>query len=108
LTRDYRQFTANGIEVIAIVNDSPENARAYFGKHNIPFPCLTDPEHRVYDRYQVESKVFSLGQRPGLFIIDREGMTRYAYIGSQQWGIPTNTKVLEVCRSLPCRDEEER
>ncbi len=106
MTRDYHQFTDNGIQVIAIVNDSPEKARAYFQKHTIPFPCLTDPEHRVYDRYQVESKAFSLGQRPGLFIIDREGTTRYAYIGSQQWQIPGNAEVLDVCRRLPCLDEE--
>jgi hypothetical protein len=31
----------------------------------------------------------SLGQRPGLFIIDGEGTVRYAYLGFQQWEIPS-------------------
>jgi hypothetical protein len=32
--------------------------------------------------------MISLGLRPGLFIIDREGAVRYAYLGFQQWEIP--------------------
>ena len=91
-----------GVEVIAVLNDSLEHARTYFQRHIIPFPCLIDPDHAVYDRYQVESKVVSLGQRPGLFVIDREGMARYAHIGWQQWEIPRNAEVLDVCRRVEC------
>lgn len=86
------------------MHDSPEAAQGYFQRHPIPFLCLVDPERRVYDRYQVESKAVSLGQRPGLFIIDRKGMVSYAHIGWQQWEIPTNAEVLEVCRTIPCRE----
>ena len=98
----HQEFTKAGVEVIAVLNDSPEHARAYFQQHTIPFPCLIDQEHTVYDRYQVESKVHSLGQRPGLFVIDREGMVRYAHIGWQQWEIPRNAEALEVCRRAQC------
>jgi peroxiredoxin len=103
LTEQHQEFNRAGVEVIAVLNDSPENARAYFQQHTIPFPCLIDPEHTVYDRYQVESKVLSLGQRPGLFVIDREGTVRYTYIGWQQWEIPNSAGVLELCRSIHCR-----
>jgi len=85
-----------------VVNDSPEEARAYFGRNALPYPCACDPDHDVYDAYGVASKLASLGQRPGLFIVDAEGIVRYAHIGRQQWEIPDNEDVLEVCRSIPC------
>ncbi len=102
MTDEYQQFVDAGVEVIAIAPEGLENARAYVDEHEIPFPCLADPGHRVYDAYQVESKVLSVGQRPGLFIIDLDGVVRYAYIGTQQWEIPKNADVLEVCRGIPC------
>ena len=87
--------------MVAIVGDSPEAARSYFEKHHLSFPCLVDPGHEIYDRYNVETKALSLGQRPGLFIVDRQGIVRYAQVGSQQWEIPGIAQVLEVCRGLP-------
>ena len=88
--------------MVAIVGDSAEAARSYFEKNCLPFLCLVDPNREIYDRYKVEARVLSLGQRPGLFILDRQGIVRYAYVGSQQWGIPGNAQVLDVCRGLPC------
>ena len=41
-------------------------------------------------------------ERPALFVIDREGVVRYAYLGWQQWEIRSNAEVLEVCRGIPC------
>ncbi len=85
---------------VGVVEDSVEAARSYFDKNRLPFPCLVDPSHEIYHRYNVETKLLSLGQRPGLFIIDRDGIVRYAHIGSHQWEIPGNAQVLEVCRGL--------
>ena len=87
--------------MLAIVHDSADNGRSYFERNAIPFHCLVDPAHRVYDQFQVESAFLSLGQRPGLFIVDSEGIVRCAYIGWQQWEIPRVTQMLEVCRGIP-------
>jgi peroxiredoxin len=73
--------------VIAIAPDTQERARSYFGNNQIPFPCLADPERAVFRLYDVKSALVSLGQRPGLFIVDGEGVVRYAYLGWQQWEI---------------------
>jgi peroxiredoxin Q/BCP len=105
LTEQYREFLDAGAEVIALVKDTREAAQTYLREHDIPFPCLVDPEHQVYDRYGVKSKLMSLGQRPALFVIDRDGIVRYAYLGWQQWEIPSNAEVLEVCRSIHCGAE---
>jgi len=53
-----------------------------------------DPDRQVYRQYDVKSTFISLGQRPGLFVIDREGVVRYAYLGRQQWEIPTVDETL--------------
>lgn len=86
-----------------MVQDTQEQARAYFAEHEIPFPCLVDASHVVYDQYEVKSKLLSMGQRPALFVIDLEGVVRYAYLGWQQWEIPSNAEVLEECLGIPCK-----
>jgi peroxiredoxin len=103
LAEKHQEFLDAGVQILTVVNASPEKALDYVTRNGLPFPCLVDAEHAVYDLYQVESKVVSLGQRPGLFVIDRNGVTRLAYIGWQQWEIPLNGKVLELCHGLPCR-----
>jgi peroxiredoxin Q/BCP len=85
----YGEFQERGAQVIAIAPDSVENARRYFGMHEIPFPALGDPDRRVFRMYDVKSALVSLGQRPGLFIVDAEGVVRFAHLGFQQWEIPS-------------------
>ena len=102
MAEQHREFTDLGAQIVTVVHDSLERAKAYAQRHALPFPLLVDPEHRVYDQYQVESSLVSLGQRPGLFVIDREGVVQYAYIGRQQWEIPKNAQVLELCRGINC------
>jgi peroxiredoxin len=94
LQRDYRQFTDLDAEVVAIAPDTMENSQKFFTEHPIPFIALVDDSLQVFQQFDVQSKWISLGQRPGLFIIDKSGMVQFAYIGSQQWEIPTNEVVL--------------
>ena len=103
MTEQYQRFVEAGAEVLAVVYDSMERARQYFSDHNIPFMCLIDSNREVFDRYQVDNKLISLGQRPGLFIIDREGVVQFAHVGWQQWEIPDDSLVLEVCEDVGCK-----
>ena len=91
------EFEKRDAQVLAIAPDTLENARTYFQSNDIPFPCLADPEREVYRQYDVKSALVSLGQRPGLFIVDGEGIVRYAHLGWQQWEIPS---VQETLRQL--------
>ena len=100
MRRDYAKFQEREAEVLAVVNDTAENGRHYFAKFDVPFPGLVDEDHAVYDRYDVASKAMSLGQRPGLFIVDKEGIVRFTYVGSQQWQIPPNSRVLAQLDTL--------
>lgn len=95
MRQDYEEFRKREAEIITIAPDTLDHARAYFRKHALPFPGLVDSTHAVYDRYDVQSRLLSLGQRPALFIVDKAGIVRYAYLGTQQWEIPSNREVLE-------------
>ena len=94
------EFERRDAQLLAIAPDSLENAREFFQRHDIPFPCLPDPDRQVYRQYDVKSAMVSLGQRPGLFIVDREGVVRYAYLGWQQWEIPSLAETLRELDAL--------
>ena len=96
----YEGFQKRGAQVLAIAPDTIENARNFFQSHDIPFPCLPDPDRTVFRLYDVKSAMVSLGQRPGLFIIDKEGVVRYAYLGWQQWEIPSVDETLAQLDAL--------
>jgi peroxiredoxin Q/BCP len=96
----YAEFADRGAEVLAVAADTPDNARDFFQSHQLPFPCLPDPGRDVYKLYGVESNVFSLGQRPGLFVIDAEGIVQFAYVGRQQWEIPSIDATLREVDAL--------
>jgi len=85
---------------MAIAPDTLENARSYFQRNEIPFPCLPDPDRTVFRQYDVKSALVSLGQRPALFVVDREGVVRHAYLGWQQWEIPTVDETLSQIDAL--------
>jgi thioredoxin-dependent peroxiredoxin len=102
LAEQYEEFRAAGAEVVVVTRDSADAVNAHFQEHNIPFPCLLDPEQQAYGLFEVDTRLLSLGQRPGLFVIDVQGVISYAYIGRQQWEIPSNAQVLEVCSVIPC------
>ncbi len=94
------EFETRDAQLLAIAPDSLETARSYFELNEIPFPCLADPDREVYRQYDVKSALVSLGQRPGLFIVDGEGVVRYAYLGWQQWEIPSVEETLRQLDSL--------
>jgi peroxiredoxin Q/BCP len=82
-------FEKRGAQIVAIAPDTVEHAQAFFQRNELPFACLADPDRKVFRQYDVKSAMISLGQRPGVFIIDGEGTVRYAYLGFQQWEIPS-------------------
>ena len=76
------------------------NAKNFFKLSPVPFTALIYDTLEVYGKFDVQSKWTSLGQRPGLFIIDKAGTVRYAYIGAQQWEIPSNPRVLKYLKEI--------
>jgi peroxiredoxin Q/BCP len=101
LRDDHERFQAAGAEVLAISAEPADASEAYLRAHPLPFPTLIDDRHRVFDAYDVTSRMMSLGQRPAVFVIDQAGIVRFDEIGAQQWNIPSNRTVFGVLDSLP-------
>jgi peroxiredoxin len=100
LRDDYERFTTLGAEVLAISAEPAARSESYLRSHPLPYPTLIDDEHAVFDAYDVTSRLISLGQRPGLFVVDAEGIVRFEEVGAQQYNIPPNERVLGVLESL--------
>jgi peroxiredoxin len=96
----YAEFEQRGVTIVAIAPDTLEATRTYTEINEIPFLCLPDPDRSVFRLYDVKSAMVSLGQRPGLFVIDREGKIAYAYLGFQQWEIPSIDETLAELDAL--------
>ena len=96
----FGEFREKAATVLAIAPDTLEAAKTYFEINEIPFACLPDPDRKVFRQYDVKSAMVSLGQRPGLFIVDREGKIAYAHLGFQQWEIPSIDETLQELYAL--------
>lgn len=66
----------------------------------MPFIGCADIRSRVADLYYQEVNLLKLGRMPALFVIDREGIIRYAHYGDSMADIPTNESVLKVLDEL--------
>ena len=55
--------------MIAIAPHDVETVAKFLAKEPMPFPVLADPDHTVFDRYDVASRALSLGQRPAAFFV---------------------------------------
>ena len=104
MRQDVDKFQAQDAEIVVIAPDTLGNAQSFFTRSPVPFTALVDDELAVYQQFDVQSKLISLGQRPGLFVIDKQGIVQYAYLGAQQWEIPKNEEVLAQLAKLNASD----
>jgi peroxiredoxin len=97
----YEEIRGKGIEVLALAPGTARETGAFAAAHAIPFPLLADPAREVFRAYQVESRLRSLGQRPALYAIDRDGIVRYAFLGTQQWQLGDIDEALAALADSP-------
>ena len=100
MREDIDRFTSAGATVVAVAPDTPEGVARFVRDRDFPFPLLADVDHAVFDAYDVVNRMASLGQRPAVFVIDRDRTVRFDSIGTQQWQIPSNDTVLKLAAAL--------
>ena len=81
---------------MAIAPHTREEVAQFSDGKGFPFLMLADPDHKVFDAYDVVSRMASLGQWPAVFVVDGSGTVRFDSIGTQQWQIPSDDSVLKV------------
>jgi peroxiredoxin len=95
LREDFDAFGARGAQIVCVAPHGIDDAREIRERDALPFPVLADQDRAVFNAYDVASRLLSLGQRPAVFVVDAAGDVRFAYVGTQQWDIPSNAQVLE-------------
>ncbi len=100
---DIQQFEVRGATILCIAPHRIEDAREIATELALPFPVLADEDRSVFAAYTVVSRVWSLGQRPGVYMIDPGGHICFAHVGTQQWDLPSDQKLL-ACLDTACAE----
>ena len=95
--------------ILAVSVDGPENLQEMVDRismeDGIPpdFPLLSDPDHRVIDRYGLFNAEDPRGREithAATFVIDREGVVRWRFVEVDYKVRPTNDDILAVLNGL--------
>ena len=112
---------------MAITQGDPRQAQALCDRFQVPFPCLADPRRSGYKAFglkrgsvlevfgpaallrgmqaarkghHIEKTVGDAFQMPGTFIINRDGVVRYAHYARHVGDHPKTAELIEALRSL--------
>lgn len=78
LRQKFKDITDAGARVLAVAPDRPEALAVLHKALKLPFPLLGDPMQTVYKQYGLTEKSYTLD---GDFVIDEQGIVRYAHRG---------------------------
>jgi peroxiredoxin len=123
----YDEFREAGADVVAIFQYRAEPTYHFARKRDVPFDCLGDPEREAYHAVGLERgtareyigpqlvKGFvraarkgqfagipkgDVTQRPGTFVIDRDGTVAFAHYNEDSADNPDTAELLRIVRSL--------
>lgn len=100
---NFKDFTDRGVRVAAVLAQKMDRVQEYLERATFPYPLLVDEDRNVVKEYGVHVKVsweaYNIA-RPATFILDREGVIRYEYVGSTQFDFPDDDDVLNVIDRL--------
>jgi peroxiredoxin len=100
LRRDYSEFEARDVAVIAVGPEDADAFAKYWEKESLPFVGLPDPTHSVLKLYGQKVKLFKLGRMPAQVLIDKAGVARYVHYGHSMSDIPENAEILGLVDEL--------
>ena len=83
-----------------ILADKEENAIKMEEQYARTYPVFYDESKEVPDMLHQQVKWLKLGRMPGLLVVDKEGIIRYAYYGESMSDIPENEEIFEILREI--------
>ena len=96
--RDGIESFANlGVTVIGISSDGLESHQAFRAKHDLPFVLLSDPKLEVAKLYGCKG---ALGMKRAVYLIDEQGLVRYAHIEALALFRRKADELLDVIKGL--------
>jgi peroxiredoxin Q/BCP len=91
------EFAGLGVSVVGISSDDLESHRGFRQKHDLPFELLSDPDLEVAKLYGCKG---ALGMKRAVFLVDEEGIVRYAHIEALALFRRKSEELLDVIRGL--------
>ncbi|MEJ1354213.1 MAG: TlpA disulfide reductase family protein [Candidatus Sedimenticola sp. (ex Thyasira tokunagai)] len=89
LGRLKKKMAGRGVEVLSVdVGEPVETVRAFLKRIPAAFPVLLDGAGKTVSPWQIRAF-------PTTYLIDRQGLIRYAYFGGLEWDAPEVVKVIE-------------
>lgn len=97
-------------EILAVSVDAPDDLQKMVDRVSredgaLPdFPLLSDPGHRVIDRYGLFNQDDPRGREithPATFVIDRAGIVQWRFVEVDYKVRPSNEEILRVLEGLP-------
>ncbi len=94
---NHERFTKAGATIVAVSQDDAEDVNEYWSENNIPFVCIPDPDGRLKDLYNQQSK---MGPLPAVFVIGTDGALELAHYGEDMKDIPDVDELLKLLETL--------
>lgn len=99
LATDYEKFTAEGAEIIAISVDNEDKSRELANTLKLPFPVLSDAEHKVIDAYDLYNQDGKIA-KPAVFVIDKSGVVRWSFLNEDYRVRAVNDAILAELKKI--------
>lgn len=90
-------FAGLGVSVVGISSDDLESHRKFRSKHDLPFALLSDPDLEVAKLYGSKGR---MGMKRAVFLVDEEGVIRYAHIETLALFRRKANELIEVIEAL--------
>jgi peroxiredoxin Q/BCP len=90
-------FAGLDVSVVGISSDNLESHQKFRSKHDLPFVLLSDPDLEVAKLYGSKG---TFGMKRAVFLIDEDGIVRYAHIEALAVFRRRANELLEVIEAL--------
>ena len=99
MAADYEKIKGAGADVVAISVDKPEKSGEMSVKLKLPFPLLSDVDHKVidaYDLFNAEGKI----SKPATYVLDTRGVVRWSFFEEDYKIRPLDEVILEELKKI--------
>ena len=100
LRRNLDKFEELDGFLFPILADTEENAKKMEQKYARTYAVFYDPSKSVPKLLHQQIKFWKGGRMPGLLIIDKQGIIRYAYYSDSMKDLPKTEKILEILKEI--------
>ncbi len=83
-----------------ILADNEKNAQKMEQKYARNYAIFYDQKNKIPKLLKQQVKLLKLGRMPGLLIIDKQGIIKYAYYSDNMHDIPSNEELLGELRNI--------